>query len=323
MDRLKSLEIFKTVAEKASFVKAADALDLSTAVVSRAVQDLEQLLGARLLLRTTRRVSLTPEGDAALQRARSLLDSFDELTARSRRGTSEIAGEIRFTLPASFSARVAPALAAFTAQHPGVRVSLLAVESPLDLVEERIDLAFRVSRSLPDSLIARRIADIRLGVYAAPGYLARKGMPKHPDELAGHDCLVHSSTGRDTTWPFEHPVTQQRIEPRVRGLLWANHGEALMTAAVAGSGLVLLPHVMVADALARGELQPVLNHWPTPPLGAYLVYTSRRHQPARVRRLMEHLAAVLPSILESGAPHAQAAAASPSPDASQAVMAPA
>jgi hypothetical protein len=93
-----------------------------------------------------------------------------------------------------------------------------------------------------------------------------------------------------------------------------------MTAAVAGSGLVLLPHVMVADALARGELQPVLNHWPTPPLGAYLVYTSRRHQPARVRRLMEHLAAVLPSILESGAPHAQAAAASPSPDASQAAM---
>jgi LysR family transcriptional regulator for bpeEF and oprC len=297
MDRLKALEIFKAVAERASFVKAADALDLSTPVVSRAVQDLETLLGVRLLQRSTRRVSLTAEGEDALQRARVLLESFQELSAMSGQGASQIAGEIRFTAPASFSARLGPALAEFVARFPDVRISLLATDTPLNLVEDRIDLAFRIARELPDSLIARRVADIRIGVYGAPSYLARKGMPKHPDELARHNCLVHSSMGKEATWPFYHPVTQERIEPAVRGLLWADNAEALMTAAIGGSGLALLPHFLVEHAVARGDLQPVLSHWPTPPLGGYLAYVSRRNQVARVRKLIEHLIEVVPAIV--------------------------
>lgn len=298
MDRLKSLEIFKTVAERGSFVRAADTLDLSTTVVTRAVQDLEKMLGIRLLQRSTRRVSLTAEGEDILERTRSLLDSFDELTARSSQGATEIAGEIRFTAPASFSARLGPVLAEFNARYPRVRLQLLATDTPLDLIAERIDLALRITRELPESLIARRIGDVRLGVYGAPDYLAKRGTPKHPDELVDHDCLVHSSTGRESTWPFQHPVTQQPVKPSVRGLLWSNNAEALMGAAVRGSGLALLPRVLVKGAIDRGELQPVLSHWPSPPLGLFLAYTSRRNQHLRVRKLIDHLAEVLPSVLE-------------------------
>lgn len=298
MDRLKSLEIFKTVADKGSFVRAADTLDLSTAVVTRAVQDLEKMLGIGLLQRSTRRVSLTAEGEDVLEHTRSLLEAFDELTARSSQGASEIAGEIRFTAPASFSARLGPVLAGFNARYPKVRLQLLATDAPLDLIAERIDLALRITRALPESLIARRIGNVRLGVYGAPDYLARRGTPKHPDDLADHDCLVHSSTGRESTWPFEHPVTQQPVTPAVRGLLWSNNAEALMGAAVRGSGLALLPHVLVKAAIDRGELQPVLSHWPSPPLGLFLAYTSRRNQHLRVRKLIEHLAQTLPDALE-------------------------
>lgn len=296
MDRLKALEIFKTVADKGSFVRTADSLNLSTAVVTRAVKDLESLLGIRLLQRTTRRVSLTSEGQGVLERARSLLDSFDELAAASGLGASEPAGEIRFTAPASFSSRLGPVLADFSVRYPRVRLQLLATDTPLDLVEERVDLALRITRRLPDALVARRIGDVPVGIYAAPGYLSARGTPKHPDELRHHDCLVHSSTGRDTTWPFLHPVSQQLIEAPARGSLLANNAEALMSAAVRGSGLALLPQFLAQGSVARGQLQMVLNHWPSPPLGMYLAYTSRRNQPVRVRQLIDHLLRTMPAV---------------------------
>jgi DNA-binding transcriptional LysR family regulator len=298
VDRLKDLEIFMAVADRGSFVKAADALDFSTAVVSRSVRAVEEMLGMRLLQRSTRHVSLTPEGEDVLRRVRVLLDSYDELTALSQRA-GQIAGEIRFSAPASFSSWLIPALSEFTARHPQARVEFVATDLPPKLVEDRLDLALCVTRTLPDSLIARRIGDLRLGIYAAPAYLARKGTPKHPHELAKHDCLVHSSNGRDATWPFHHPVTQEQIAPSVHGLLWSNNAEALMAAAVRGSGLAQVPHFVARDAVARGELQAVLAHWPTPPLGVYLAYTSRRNQHLRVRKLIDHLAQALAQMIES------------------------
>jgi DNA-binding transcriptional LysR family regulator len=305
MDRLKSLEIFKTVADKGSFVRAADALALSNAVVTRAVQDLEQLLGVRLLQRTTRRVSLTAEGEDVLERTRQLLASYDELAATSSLSAAQIAGEIRFTAPASFASRLAPALAAFGARYPEVRLQLLATDAPLDLVAERIDLALRLARTLPDALVARRLGDVPIGVYAAPSYLARRGTPRHPDELAQHDCLVHNGTGREATWPFRHPVTQQPLEPVVRGSLASNNAEALMAAAIRGAGLALLPQPVARDAVAAGRLQQVLNAWPCPPLQMVLAYASRRNQPLRVRKLIEHLAASL-ALPDAAAPATRA-----------------
>jgi LysR family transcriptional regulator, regulator for bpeEF and oprC len=291
VDRLRSLEVFKAVAERGSFVKAAESLNLSNPVVTRAVQDLESMLGVRLLQRSTRRVSVTAEGQAVLERARVLLASFDELSATSSLSASEAAGEIRFTAPASFGAtRLGPVLAAFTIAHPKVRLDLLLTDTPLDLIEDGIDLALRVASDLPDSLIARRIGDACIGVFAAPGYLREKGIPKHPGDLAQHRCLAYKGAGRHASWRFLHPVTQERIEPAVRGSLSANNAEALQAAAVHGSGLVMLPHFLAEEAVARGDLEQVLSQWRTPPLGVYLAYSSRRNQPLRVRKLIDHLA---------------------------------
>jgi DNA-binding transcriptional LysR family regulator len=229
-----------------------------------------------------------------LERADGLISSFDELLAESRSSASEVAGVIRFTAPASFgAARLTPVLAEFMAAHPKVRIELLLTDTPLDLIEEGIDLGLRVARTLPPSLIARRIGDAAVGVYGAPAYLRSHGTPKHPDELRAHECLVYSSASRDAIWEFSHPVTQQSIEVRPRGLLYANNAEALLAAAVHGSGLAMLPHMLAAAAVARGELVSVLSHWESPALGIWLVYGSRRNQPLRVRKLIEHLSRAL------------------------------
>ena len=290
MDRIKSLEIFRAVAQRGSFVKAADALDLSNAAVTRAVQELEKLLGTRLLQRSSRRMSLTAEGRAVLERADAVLNAFESLAAVSDSGASKVAGEIRFSAPASLGAgRLAALLGDFMARHPAVRVDLLLNDLPVDLIEHGVDLALAVAWELPPSVIARRIGEERVGVYGAPKYLRRRGMPKHPDELSLHDCLVCTGGGRKP-WHFGHPVSGQRIEPAIEPRLLANNANALLAAAVHGSGVALLPHVMAQRAVKAGQLQPVLSHWTSPTLGVYLAYSSRRNLPLRVRALIDHVA---------------------------------
>lgn len=291
MDRLKIFEIFKQVATQRSFTQAASALGLSTPVVSRAVQELEQLLGVRLLQRSTRRVVLTREGEDVLARASPLLAAFDDLTASSRQHQSDVAGDIRLTAPASLGAgRLAPLLADFIARHPRVHVDLQLTDSTLALDGDGVDLALRLAWRLPDQLIARRLGEVPIGVYGAPAYLERKGLPRHPGELVGHDCVVHSSNALAAPWQFLHPVTQESTAPALRRLMSANHVETLMSAAVHGAGLARLPRLLADPAVARGELQPVLSQWACPPLGIFLVYRDRQHQPLRVRKLIEHLA---------------------------------
>lgn len=291
MDRLKAFEIFKHVATQRSFTQAASALSLSTPVVSRAVQELEQLLGVRLLQRSTRRVVLTREGEDVLARASQLLAAFEELTATSHQHLSDVAGDIRLTAPASMGAgRLAPMLADFIARYPRVHIDLQLTDSTLALDGDGVDLALRLAWRLPDHLIARRIGEVSIGVYGAPAYLQRKGLPRHPAELVVHDCVVHSGNAVAAPWQFLHPVTQESTAPVLRRLMSANHVEALMTAAVHGAGLARLPRLLADPAVARGELQPVLGQWACPPLGIFLVYRDRQHQPLRVRKLIEHLA---------------------------------
>ena len=291
MDRLKTFEIFKHVATQRSFTQAASAMSLSTAVVSRAVQELEQLLGVRLLQRSTRRVVLTREGEDVLARASLLLSAFEELTATSQQHLSDVAGDIRLTAPASLGAgRLAPLLSDFIARYPRVHIDLQLTDAALALEGDGVDLALRLAWRLPDHLIARRIGEVAIGVYGAPAYLQRKGLPRHPGELVGHDCVVHSGNALAAPWQFLHPVTQESTAPTLRRLMSANHVETLLTAAVHGAGLARLPRLLADPAVARGELQPVLGQWACPPLGIFLVYRDRQHQPLRVRKLIEHLA---------------------------------
>lgn len=291
MDRLKALEIFAAVAERSSFTRAAASLDLSTPVVTRAVQELEQSLGLRLLQRSTRRVSLTREGEAALARARGVIGAYAALMHSSHQHGAEMAGDIRLSAPASFgAARLAPLLAGFMAQHPQVRIDLVLGDA-LDAMEDGgADLALRIALALPEHLVARRIGEVAMGMYAAPAYLRARGLPQHPDELSGHDCVVHSGPNSGRAWQFSHPVTQERNQPVLRQALRANHVEALMAAALLGQGLAVLPRVLADPAVARGELQPVLAAWDCPAPGIFLVYRERQHQPLRVRKLIEHMA---------------------------------
>lgn len=314
MDRLKALEIFAAVAERSSFTRAAAALDLSTPVVTRAVQELEQSLGLRLLQRSTRRVALTREGQDTLARARGVIGAYTALMHSSQQHAAEVAGEIRFSAPASFgAARLAPLLAGFMAQHPQVRIDLVLDDAGAAMEDGGLDLALRIALSLPEHLVARRIGAVAMGVYAAPSYLRERGLPRHPDELASHDCVAHSGASACQAWQFSHPVTGERTQPVLRQSLRANHVEALMAAALLGQGLAVLPRVLAEPAVARGELQPVLAAWDCPAPGIFLVYRERQHQPLRVRKLIDHLAqafeddAAAPLRLRTAAPAAQAA----------------
>lgn len=293
MDRLRALEIFKTVAERGGFAKAADALDLSNSATTRAVQDLEHKLGVRLLQRSTRNVSLTPEGADVLERARMLLDAYGELTISSKLSVSEPTGDIRISAPVTFGTRhLGPVLADFMAKHPKVRLDLQLSDALVDHVGLGIDLAVRLGWDLPESMIARQVGEVPMGIYASPGYLMQRGRPAHPSQLLPHQCLTYNGAGRVHHWNLSHR-SGEHFDLPARGAFNSNNGEALVAAAVHGSGLVMLPGFLADAELARGGLEQVLTDWQVSPLGIHLVYSSRRHQPLRVRMLIDHLAEAL------------------------------
>jgi len=288
MDRLKAFSIFKTVVDQGGFARAAAVMNLSCAAVTRTVQELEALLGVRLLQRTTRRVSLTAVGQEVLERASVLLASYEELAAVSSLSATEPAGAIRMAAPAAYGrCHLGPALAAFMARCPKVWVDLRLREGPIDATDDEADLALCLARDLRPSWIARPVAVAPVGTYAAPRYLARRGEPVHPDDLADHDCLT--CDGQRAGWQFHHPGTGERAEAPGRSALQSNHAEVLVQAAVHGAGLVQLPAFMVDEAVALGQLRRVLPDWSCEPVSVHLVYGSRRNQPLAVRLLIEHL----------------------------------
>ena len=299
MDRLKTLEIFKAVVDRGSFTRAADALDLSNSVTSRAVRDLESALGVRLLQRSTRSISLTPEGEGVLNQANVLLEAYRELVAIGRFGAAEAAGDIRVSAPVFLGAsHLSPILAGFMAKHPRIRLDLQLTDTPVNLVEDSVDLAVWVAGDLPDSLVARQVGQVAIGVYASATYLQRHKKPVHPSELAEHDWLTYNGAGRASQWRFFHPMSGARFDLPAKGTLSSNNGEALVAAAMLGSGLVLLPTLLAEDAIARGELERVIPEWQTESLGVYLAYSSRRNLSRRVRLLIEYMADALPASLE-------------------------
>jgi DNA-binding transcriptional LysR family regulator len=294
VDRLRALEVFKTVVEKGSFVKAAEALGLSTTAASRTVSDLEHLLGVRLLQRTTRRIGLTTEGSEVLDQASRLLETYEELSSVNRMSQSEPSGEIRVNAPVSYGTRrLGPVLASFMEQYPRVVIDLQLTDRVVDLIDENVDVAIRISRDLKSTLIARRIADAQLRLLASPGYLARHGTPQHPSDLAGHRLLNYTYLADRNYWHFTHADTGEQARVPVSGALSANNGDVLVAAAIHDAGIAMQPDFLADEALASGALQELLPHWRTAPLGVYAVYASRRYQALRVRRWIEHLALTL------------------------------
>jgi DNA-binding transcriptional LysR family regulator len=294
MDRLKALSVFKAVADNGSFVAAASALDITSPVASRAVQDLETLLGVRLLHRTTRRLSLTAVGEDVLRRAGGLLQSYDELESIGRLSASEPAGVIRMAAPASFARHyLGPALATFRARYPQVQVDLQLCEGSVNAILEEVDLALCLPEDLRPMQVARALASTEVGIYAAPSYLTQKGEPTHPAQLVQHDCLTSRTAGTGATWRFQQLDHGDPCTVSVKGALHANQIEVLADAAAHGAGIVMLPAFLAQAAEALGQLRRILPGWRVAPLSLHLTYNSRRNQPMSVRKLIEHLVGTL------------------------------
>ena len=291
MDRFSEIRAFVTVAEQGSFAAAADRLDLSRAMVTKLVSALETRLGVRLMHRTTRRLSLTEAGETYLAQAGSLLAELEDLDALLSQGASKASGRLRVTAPVSFGMRfLGSAIAGFQRQHPQVEVELSLNDRKVDLVEEGFDLAIRVSNLADSSLIARPLAKVRDRLCAAPDYLLRRGVPQHPDELAGHDCLLYTLTSQPTQWEYQAPDgSSGRV--KVKGGLRANNGDILTNAAIQGMGIIRQPEFLLQQALADGRLQVILPDYQWLCLDVSAVYPVRRHVPGKVRVFVDHLVA--------------------------------
>lgn len=289
MDRFSEIRAFVTVAEQGSFVAAAERLELSRAMVTKLVSALEARLGVRLMHRTTRRLSLTAEGENYLAEASVLLAELEELEARVSLGATRPTGRLRLTAPVSFGqCFLGEAITRFHADYPQIEVEVSLNDRRVDLAEEGYDLALRISHLSDSSLIARPLAAIRCVVCAAPAYLAAHGTPARPEDLAGHNCMIYTLTDQAGYWAYhDRDGSEGRI--RVRGSLRANNGDLLADAALNGLGLTLLPRFMRDAALADGRLVEVLDDHDWGDLQLYAVYPVRRHVPAKVRAFVQFL----------------------------------
>jgi DNA-binding transcriptional LysR family regulator len=283
---LQDLAVFAAVAEAEGFSAAARRLGVSKAMVSVAVARLEERLGVRLLQRTTRRLSLTEAGAAALPHAqRSLLAARDAEEAATRSLASP-RGVLRINAPMSFGLlHVVPALGSFAQTYPEVRVDLVLDDRLLDLVDGGFDLALRIG-SLPDSaLIAQRVGRSRNVLVAHPSYLASAGEPSTPSELSGHAALVYSLSSTGARWAMARGGRSETV--RVSGPLKANSSLALQQALLQGLGIARIPRFIVGEDLARGRLVQVLPAWSLPEQGIHALMSAREHVPQKTRAFID------------------------------------
>lgn len=293
MKKLPDLEawaIFAKVAETGSFARAASELAISQPTVSKALTRLETRLKTTLFHRTSRRMSLTASGQAALERATRILIEGEAVEAEITEQSKSLRGTIRIAAPMSFGiSHLAPALPVFMAMHPEVTLDVQFSDELIDVVDQAFDIALRIS-TLPDSsLLARRLCTVRLMLVGAPSYFERHGRPEHPRDLAMHRALryVHSRIGE--TWRFGHPAHgefSQVVPPALR----VNNAEALIPALHAGLGLAMQPEFLVWDDLRTGRVEATLTDWMIDPIALHIVTPPGRAKPARVQALILFLA---------------------------------
>ena len=283
MDRLKQIESFAAVATKGSLTATALAEGVAPAVIGRRIDALEERLGVKLLVRTTRRITLTHEGSAFLEDCQRLLADLANAEASVSEGGVKASGHLRITAPAGFGRRhVAPLVPAFIAQHPDVSLSLNLSDRVVDIVNEGFACAVRVG-DLPDSsLVSTRLADNRRLCVASPAYLQRAGTPASPSELMRHQCLTLSSDASQTRgWAFR--VDGEPIHLRPGGRLDCSDGQVLHDWCLDGLGLAWRSTWEVQDDVTAGRLQVVLEDFAAPPNGIYAVFPHAKHLPLRVR----------------------------------------
>ena len=287
------LLVFARVADEGSFSRAATRLGLPKSTVSRRVAGLESQLGERLLLRTTRRLTLTDFGRAVLEHARHVVEDVAAAASLAHHRQVEPSGRLRVSMPGDLANVVlAPMLAHFVLQHPAIQLEIDLSARFVDLVAENFDVAVRMGDLRDDaSLAARKIAVFTGSLYAAPTYLERRGAPSHPDELAGHQTLrILGRTGDAVTWTLMRG--NERWDGALPSRATANSPELLMRMAIGGAGIVVVNDHFALPYLQRAELVPVLAEWHLPPVSAWAVFPGRRLMPARTRVFIDALASL-------------------------------
>lgn len=291
MQNLTDIAIFVKVVELSSFTAAADALEMSQPVVSKAVTRLEEKLGARLLNRTTRRLSLTEAGSELYRRSVRALVEIENAELEVARFQTEPRGTLRVSAPMSFSIlHLGPVLQTFLDRYPGVTLELSLDDRQIDLVEEGFDVAIRIGRLQDSNLIARKITPCRQVLCASPAYLAKRGTPERPEDLLEHSCILYSLISAPREWRLTDPDGEVHIVP-ISGVLHSNNGLVNRAAAIAGGGIVLLPTFYLGDQLRRGELKPVLCKFKPQDIAVHAVYPERRNLMPKVRAFVDFLAA--------------------------------
>lgn len=292
MDKFREMQTFAAVVDAGSFVKAAGVLGQSKAAVSRYVGDLEARLGVRLLHRTTRRLSLTEEGQVFHARCKELLSVVEEAEAEITVRAGEAVGQLKVNAPVSFGLmHLALLWPQFMALHPKVTLDVTLTDRIVDLLDEGYDLAVRIARLPSSSLVSRRLSSTRLVLCASPTYVRQHGAPSRPAELAARVVIAYTLLSMGEHWEFEgpHGPVAVTVTPRMR----ANSGETCVAAALAHQGIVLQPSFLVGAHLKSGALVELLPQFRSIELGIYAVYPTRKHVTPKVRLLIDFLADAL------------------------------
>ncbi len=287
MDTLKAMRVFAAVADSQGFAPAARSLDMSTSAVSRYVIELESWLGAQLLHRTTRRLSITEAGAQYLEQCRQIVADVDQLRDDAQTHSADPSGTLRITTPVAIGQRYLQAvLPEYLATYTNVSVDITTTDRFVDLVAEGFDIALRAGQLSDSTLIARRLVDVNLAVVASPGYLSTHGTPTSASDLKRHNCLIDTVTNYGDRWPVG---THSNSRTRVSGNLRINSGEIVRSLATSGVGIALLPGFMVSDEIVSGELISVLESEIHFEAGLYAVYPNRTHVSANIRSFIDHL----------------------------------
>lgn len=291
MDRISCMKLFIEVARSESFAKAADKLAISGSAVSKQIAWFEQSIGAQLFTRTTKKVTLTQLGQQVLEETTALLASFERIESMVQDATHSPKGALRIGTPPSFgSSQLTPLIVQFQAVHPDIDITLVNDNGKLDLTTEALDIAIRVAPVQPDSsYIAMPLFKMRQILVASPQYLNRTGRPSSLDDLKQHSCIINSLLPPGDTWNFSAPVA---ASVRVKGPIKSAMGDVLKQAAIQGAGISMHPIYMVADELKNGTLEAVLaDHVPKEIAEISAIYSTRKHQPSRVKLMLDYLKA--------------------------------
>ena len=289
MDKFKQLESFVAVATLGSLSAAARAQGIAPAMMSRRIDALETRLGVKLLVRSTRRLSLTSEGTDLLEEAQRILRDLNDTETRITQGSANPSGHLRISAPAGFGRRhVAPLLPEFIKAYPDVAITLDLTDRLVDLIEERYDCAIRIGELDDSQIVGIRLADNRRVIIAAPSYLSEYGRPNSPDDLTHHNCLSFGTQGNQARgWLLRHKGRVRAI--RVKGNLACSDGSVLHEWTLAGCGLAWRSLWEVREDLQTGRLVSVLDDYAAPPNGIFAMLPERKHLPLRVRVFVDLL----------------------------------